>query len=457
MKRFICFILALFLAFVMPLGVFADDCAPTSNPFTGEELLLINSLFGIGINQCDSVSSISESSTSSSEDVSLRYDSNRLVKISFFQNPDLESEQLVSTSSAINFCTLNLPAILSLFDISDNWEFVSSHEIDTRYLFLTFEKRLSNDLMNPLQSINLCFDRYANCLSVARIFCCEPNALAPFITSQTATEIASLAFANKFNFDSVYLTYVNPSNYLNTSQKYIDDTAYLVYVVSDNNIHVIIDALSGDIIGFDDSLSGQSRCYTIKESVNESDWGYRYDISSQVIIDIYNQYRLDNINLASSAFTRLGYNNSLSGQYSSSSINLSMKQYVAGSSNEYALYFCGHGSETSLGFKSKTILTTSDVSGNWHFVFLDGCSTAVSNSWASAFNIDGYSNRAFLGWSNTVTLSNTHKFNQAFWPMLDGNITVRQAAVDAAAEVEGAGTTPIRFYGDRTYTGKAWS
>ena len=31
------------------------------------------------------------------------------------------------------------------------------------------------------------------------------------------------------------------------------------------------------------------------------------------------------------------------------------------------------------------------------------------------------------------------------------------AAVDAAADVPGEGTTPIKFYGDRSYTGKAWT
>ena len=47
-------------------------------------------------------------------------------------------------------------------------------------------------------------------------------------------------------------------------------------------------------------------------------------------------------------------------------------------------------------------------------------------------------------------------FALKFWPLIDGNRSVRQAAVDAAAGVDGDGTTPIRFYGDRSYTGRAW-
>lgn len=39
----------------------------------------------------------------------------------------------------------------------------------------------------------------------------------------------------------------------------------------------------------------------------------------------------------------------------------------------------------------------------------------------------------------------------------NGKVSIRQAAVDAAADVPGEGTTPIKFYGDRSYTGKAWT
>lgn len=146
----------------------------------------------------------------------------------------------------------------------------------------------------------------------------------------------------------------------------------------------------------------------------------------------------------------------LSQAYSTSAINTSMENYVAGTSSEYALYYCGHASTTVLAFQQHNIISSSDVSGNWHFVFLDGCSTAANTGWASAFNIYGYSNRAFLGWTTAVSLINTHAFNEEFWPLLDGTTSVRQAAVDAAAEVPGSGTTPIRFYGDTTYNGEAW-
>lgn len=35
-------------------------------------------------------------------------------------------------------------------------------------------------------------------------------------------------------------------------------------------------------------------------------------------------------------------------------------------------------------------------------------------------------------------------------------MSIRDAAVTAAEEVPGSGTTPIRFYGDKEYYGEAW-
>ena len=110
-----------------------------------------------------------------------------------------------------------------------------------------------------------------------------------------------------------------------------------------------------------------------------------------------------------------------------------------------------------MGTKYEEVFNIEDISGNWHFVYLDGCYTGSADDWADAFHIDGYSNRAYLGWRGDVLMANTYRFNEIFFPMLNGAIAVRQAAVDAAAQVPGDGTTPIRFYGDTTYDGTSWS
>ena len=105
-----------------------------------------------------------------------------------------------------------------------------------------------------------------------------------------------------------------------------------------------------------------------------------------------------------------------------------------------------------LAFKYNTILRRTNVSGNWRFVFLDGCETAVDTGWAEQFNIYGRSGRAYLGWFDTVQLVYTHQFQDYFWPRV-GNKAIQALALDAANSVPGQGTTPIRFWGDTSYTG----
>lgn len=129
-----------------------------------------------------------------------------------------------------------------------------------------------------------------------------------------------------------------------------------------------------------------------------------------------------------------------------------MATFLRGNSS-YGFYFCGHANSNVLAYKYNTILRRSDVSGNWRFVFLDGCETAVDTGWAKQFNIYGYSGRAYLGWSDTVLLVNTHQFQEYFWPRV-GTKAIQALAVDAANSVPGSGTTPIRFWGDASYNGR---
>jgi hypothetical protein len=42
-----------------------------------------------------------------------------------------------------------------------------------------------------------------------------------------------------------------------------------------------------------------------------------------------------------------------------------------------------------------------------------------------------------------------------FWPLME-DMSIRDAAVTTAEEVPGSGSTPIRFYDDRSYYGYAW-
>ncbi|MBR4940685.1 MAG: hypothetical protein IKZ19_01635 [Clostridia bacterium] len=101
-----------------------------------------------------------------------------------------------------------------------------------------------------------------------------------------------------------------------------------------------------------------------------------------------------------------------------------------------------------------------DIPGNWKFVFLDCCYCAVDETFANAFNIYSTSvNRAFLGWRAEVYGGPSLDFSEHFFPEVEDQIhsnNIRDAAVWAAAQVDGDQSTPIRFYGDRTYDGRLY-
>lgn len=224
-------------------------------------------------------------------------------------------------------------------------------------------------------------------------------------------------------------------------------------IVYDNNSIIYVDALDAEPVAVDEIMVYDSASFIINE-VSEGTYPYAYnrrDVSTAKCNE-FNGYRNSNLTLSENGFEQLGYNAvSQDNPYTDRTISDDMESFLSGS-NSYGLYFCGHANEDVLAYKYNTILRRTDVSGNWRFVFLDGCSTAVDTGWAEQFNIYGRSGRAYLGWSDTVQLVYTHAFQKYFWPRV-GNGPIQQLAVDAASSVPGDGTTPIRFWGDASYTG----
>ena len=242
--------------------------------------------------------------------------------------------------------------------------------------------------------------------------------------------------------------------------EYDDDICYLVYAVSSSGENGIlyIDALNGEYVGRDIVMAETGFAVAIQESANSTAYNYNSDLDGYTATEIaqFNSWRIDKMTWAASAMRRLGYS-ATSSSYTTSAMITDVQDYLSALGNEYAFYFSGHGNSSLLGFKRNGWIRTSDVDGNWHFVFLDACQTAVDTGWADAFNINGYNDRAYLGWNGNIQWGNGYLFAEEFWPLINGTNTVRQAAVDAAALVPGSGTTPIKFYGDTSYTGEAWS
>ena len=133
----------------------------------------------------------------------------------------------------------------------------------------------------------------------------------------------------------------------------------------------------------------------------------------------------------------------------------SMRQWIGNTGNGYAMYVHTFGGDGYFNDYYGNSITSSMISGNWDFVYIDSSYSAASATLANAFHTTGYSSRCFLGWYGNVSTSNSETFNYYFWLTYIGTGAVRNAALNAAARVPGSGTTPIRLYGSTTYTGAA--
>lgn len=134
----------------------------------------------------------------------------------------------------------------------------------------------------------------------------------------------------------------------------------------------------------------------------------------------------------------------------------SMLEWINNSGNGYAMYVHTYGGSGYFNDYYGSSINSSNISGNWDFIFIDSSYSAQTNTLANAFHTTGYSNRCFLGWSGTLTTADSELFNYFFWiEYIGGGAAVRTAAINAAGRVPGSGTTPIRLYGSTTYTGAA--
>lgn len=200
------------------------------------------------------------------------------------------------------------------------------------------------------------------------------------------------------------------------------------YVISNGEVIVYIDVNNGEVLGGDfykasnGGTIGTPTLYTASSSLN----------------------------LANTYLSNLGYGTVLSGN----------TQYLAGAPSymKMAFYACCHGSATQLMGsvpnppQSEICNYYSVPSGTYKFVFLDACETGSATYWSSAFGIySGTRGKAFLGWAREVPAGNALAFCQSFWPRLNGNTSVRTAAIQAAA-AEGSGL-PVWFMGDQNYNG----
>lgn len=158
-------------------------------------------------------------------------------------------------------------------------------------------------------------------------------------------------------------------------------------------------------------------------------------------------------------FQTLGYNitsGNILRRYIITNSKSTVLNYISGTGNNYAFLVSSHGNSNCFAMQngnSSSYIYPSDISGYWHFVFLDSCSSMANDSFARAFRTTGYDYRASFGWYTTVTTSGSEEWWSHFKDVA-GTTNIRSACLAAADQC--SNSTPIRIYGDKTWDGKAW-
>ena len=133
--------------------------------------------------------------------------------------------------------------------------------------------------------------------------------------------------------------------------------------------------------------------------------------------------------------------------------------YISGTGKNYGFLVSAHGYAGRFNMNmSKTDgsqrVYASDITGYWHLVFINACDTMSTDEMARAFKTIGYTNRASMGWSGTISNEASKEWWGHFYNSA-GNMSLRAAALDAASKC--INSTPIRAYGDKeSWYGYAW-
>lgn len=337
--------------------------------------------------------------------------------------------------------------VATYYKFGNEYEIVESKEFDNDYWNIVWMRRLENGVLNPFDSVKVTIDKIDLSIVFLTRFKEEAKNVKPAITQEEAQKRAEeLIRSLEGVVTEVSLCYTRPNYFWNTERSNeLYDEIELVYeiVLDDGRATIYVHATTGEIIGGDISRSECAGSY------GQTNAGLSHSG--------------DCVDLATDGMVTLGYSPS----YYKTLDTPSLKGYVQthiNRSDAYGFYFCGHGnsstSDPRISVEDKNddfnaVLYSSEVVGNWHFVFLDACHTGRT-IWSNAFNISSsYSNRAYLGWDGTVNTAPAYQFAQEFWAIV-GTMSIRDAAVYAANQVPGSGTTPIRFFGDATYDGSAY-
>lgn len=328
--------------------------------------------------------------------------------------------------------------ISHMTDKLEGYELIADDFIDRDYRHLVWVRRLSNGIQNTFQNVKIIIDVPHQMVASYTSYDRQPNTYTAQISQGDALEAIHTFMETKCipgEVENIELAYCQPNTLWDENELIVEDEVHLAYIarVSDGNISIYVDAVSGAIIGgsYFKSEDGGVFCANLS--------GFTHSKT-----------------LATNGFKKLGY--TVASKNSAIVSNSSPIDSFWANNNSYAFFFSGHGTAAQIGNNSTWRLYPKDLGAqnDWHFVFLDACKTGAASTWAAAFGITNKSgSRGWLGWYDLVTTSASNLFNDYFWPMMT-QYTLRDAALKAADKVPEAGSTPIRFYGDPKYYGVPW-
>ena len=278
---------------------------------------------------------------------------------------------------------------------------------------LTLCRDYVDDLINSYDCVNLVVDAKDGSIWLFGKNETQPNKIKPDITKEEAVSFAE-PIISKFkdvNKIDVKLSFFKPNYYWNNEAKKNENSVRLAWEIDINGSATIyIDAETGENIGGD--------------SVQSTDCARVLSVAGF----IGSQDRVDK---AYEAFNRLGYDQS---KYIP--VNWSISQtdidWVLSRPDLYGLYLACHGknygSYNILTDDSNWTISSTTKYGNWHFVYLDACSSSANTNWADSFGCNGYSGRCFVGWNINVLQRVAYEFDMEFFPRL-GTQTVYDAVV----------------------------
>lgn len=363
----------------------------------------------------------------------------KIISISNFKNNDEKKQQSAQANKVNRTADLSnlIENIEKNNNLKDGYLLVTSEIFDEDYWELGWVQKLNNGVLNQYTSIKVFVDRKDKSIVAYNQFSMAPNTTKPVISENDAMASAQkvLSAIPDIKNKTISLATTRPNFYWNDTAGYQEaDVVRLAYKISvnDGSYLIYIDAVTGENLGGATLRSNQGKAF--------ADLGLNWAALMA--------------STARDGMITLGYTSS-SWVGVGPLMKTSITSYLQ-SSTAYGLYIYAHANPYNMADTEKTwALFSSEVTGNWHFVFLDGCSTAQTTGWAKAFKTIGYSKRAFLGWSTDVYDNYLFIYSAHFWPKV-GTGSIRDIAVKAADEVPGIGTTPIKFYGDTTYDGRAY-